>query len=68
MTVMNNRDPLFLFGLSLAVVLDILLVWIVFGMTGVIIAAVAVHLLVLRVEMRRAKAAPEALTAEREAR
>jgi hypothetical protein len=68
MTVMNNRDPLFLYILSLAVVLDLLIVWIVFGMPGVLIAAVAVHLLVLRIETRRAKAAPEALSAEREAR
>lgn len=65
---MSQNDPMFLFGLTLAVVIDVLLVWIVFGLPGVLIAAVAVHLLVLRIEMRRAKAAPGALTAEREAR
>jgi hypothetical protein len=66
---MSNRDPLFLFGLSLAVVLDILLVYVVFGMPGVLIAAVAVHLLVGRVEARRAKASHGSIAAtEREAR
>jgi type IV secretory pathway TrbD component len=66
---MSQNDPMFLFGLTLAVVIDVLLVWIVFGMTGVLIAAVAVHLLVGRIEARRAKAAPGALaTTEREAR
>jgi hypothetical protein len=66
---MSQNDPMFLFGLTLAVVIDVLLVWIVFGMTGVLIAAVAVHLLVGRIEARRAKAATPAIApAEREAR
>jgi hypothetical protein len=66
---MSQNDPMFLFGLTLAVVIDVLLVWIVFGMTGVLIAAVAVHLLVGRIEARRARAVPAApAAAEREAR
>jgi hypothetical protein len=66
---MSQNDPMFLFGLTLAVVIDLLLVWIVFGMTGALIAALAVHLLVGRVEARRARVVPAAPAAtEREAR
>jgi hypothetical protein len=55
---MAPRDPLFLFGLSLAVVLDVLLVYIVFGLPGVVIGALICHLLVARIERRRRAVLP----------
>ncbi|MGI1663397.1 hypothetical protein ACRDNQ_14240 [Palleronia sp. KMU-117] len=55
---MAPRDPLFLFGLSLAVVVDVLLVYIVFGLPGVVIGALICHLLVGRIERRRRETLP----------
>jgi hypothetical protein len=66
---MQKRDPLFLFGLSLAVILDVLIVYIVFGLPGVVIGALIVHLVVARIEHRRETAAPDGIAAgERGAR
>ena len=66
---MQQRDPLFMFGLSLAVVLDVLIVYIVFGMPGVVIGALIVHLVVARIEHRRGSLAPAGIDrAERSAR
>lgn len=61
---MSERDPLFLPGLCLVVVLDVLLVYVVLGLPGVIAGALLVHLGVLRIERRRARAAGAGQRAE----
>jgi hypothetical protein len=50
---MSERDPLFLAGLGLVVILDVLLVYIVLGLPGVLVGAIIVHLGVARIERRR---------------
>ena len=53
---MSKRDPLFFPGLCLAVILDVALVYIVFGLPGVLIGAIVVHLGVMHIERRRERA------------
>jgi len=53
---MSERDPLFFPGLCLAVILDVALVYIVFGLPGVLVGAILVHLGVRHIERRRERA------------
>ena len=53
---MSKRDPLFFPGLCLAVIFDVVLVYIVFGLPGVLVGAIIVHLGVRHIERRRERA------------
>lgn len=53
---MSERDPLFFPGLCLAVILDVALVYIVFGLPGVLVGAIIVHLGVRHIARRREQA------------
>jgi hypothetical protein len=52
---MSERDPLFFPGLSLVVILDVLLVYVVFGLPGVLVGAIVVHLGVRHIERHRVR-------------